>query len=72
MYSSYAPLTTSLSPDGLPPSQRPQPLLQRQLWIPPMIQIAMFTIDPVMHLLRRAQCMLSSKLLHDRQGVWAE
>jgi hypothetical protein len=39
----------------------------------PVNQIVMFTIDPVMHLVRRrapSQRVLSSKLPVDRRGVW--
>jgi hypothetical protein len=37
----------------------------------PVNQIVMFTIDPVLHLVRRrAHRVLSSKLPVDRRGVW--
>jgi hypothetical protein len=64
---SYAPLLTPLSPKRLLLPQRPQPLFKRML----RLQIVMFTIDPAMHLLRQAQCNLSTELLHVRRGVWA-
>ena len=60
-------LTIPLRPSRLRLLQRLQPLFELTLLMAPMTQIITFTIDPVMRLPRRAQCV---KLLPVRSGVW--
>src|SRR5260221_5078719 len=63
------PLIMLLSPLRLPVPQHPQPLFERMSRMTPESRIIMYTIDPVMHLPRRAPYMSSKELPNIRRGV---